>query len=104
MEVGLGVWLDFRLRAEPTDESPVFGEVRRVKLAMQSTLDLGHGVTMPRLGLGTYKSQEGDEVSEVVEAALRRDTAASTRPRSTATRRASAKACVAAACRAMRSS
>jgi len=38
---------------------------------MESTLDLGHGVTMPRLGLGTYKSQEGDEVRDAVETALR---------------------------------
>jgi diketogulonate reductase-like aldo/keto reductase len=41
-----------------------------VKLTLQSTLDLGHGIAMPRLGLGTYKTAEGDEVRASVETAL----------------------------------
>jgi len=41
------------------------------KLALGSTLDIGHGIRMPRLGLGTYKSKPGHEVAHSVEFALR---------------------------------
>ena len=45
--------------------------VRSIRETIDSTLTFENGVTMPQLGLGTYKSQEGDEVREAVEAALR---------------------------------
>lgn len=42
-----------------------------MELALGSTLDIGHGVRMPRLGLGTYKTRPGSEVAHSVESALR---------------------------------
>ena len=39
-------------------------------LDVRSTVDIGHGIRMPRIGLGTYKSAEGDEVREAVAVAL----------------------------------
>ncbi len=41
-----------------------------MQLTMQSAIDLGHGISMPVLGLGTYKSRPGAEVSHSVEFAL----------------------------------
>lgn len=41
-----------------------------MKLSIDSTFDLGHGVLIPRLGFGTYKALEG-EVEHAVETALR---------------------------------
>jgi diketogulonate reductase-like aldo/keto reductase len=41
-----------------------------MQLALDSTLDLGHGVAIPQLGFGTYKALEG-EVERAVEIALR---------------------------------
>jgi methylglyoxal/glyoxal reductase len=43
-----------------------------MRLSLGSTVDLGHGIMMPALGLGTFKSQEGDEVRRSVEIALAR--------------------------------
>ena len=40
-------------------------------LSAATTFDIGHGVCMPQIGLGTYKSAEGDEVREAASAALR---------------------------------
>ena len=45
------------------------GEVT-LELSLESTMDLGSGVRMPRFGLGTYKSKPG-EVEDAVEFALR---------------------------------
>lgn len=41
-----------------------------MELAIASTVDLGHGVHMPMLGMGTYKSRPGHEVRHSVEFAL----------------------------------
>lgn len=42
-----------------------------MELSITSSIDLGHGVRMPALGLGTYKSAPGKEVRHSVEVALR---------------------------------
>lgn len=42
-----------------------------MNLAFDSTVQLAHGCAIPRLGLGTYKSQPGAEVEHSVEFALR---------------------------------
>lgn len=39
-------------------------------LSLSSTIGLANGVQMPRFGLGTYKSPEGDQVIDAVRAAL----------------------------------
>jgi diketogulonate reductase-like aldo/keto reductase len=39
-------------------------------MSIQSTVELLNGVTMPRLGLGVWRSQEGEEVERAVSAAL----------------------------------
>lgn len=39
-------------------------------LSLASTIELSNGVTMPRLGLGTYKAADGDEARRAVDAAL----------------------------------
>lgn len=45
--------------------------MRDTRLTLSSTADIGHGVRMPRLGLGTYKARSGYEVEHSVEFALR---------------------------------
>ncbi|HSK47426.1 MAG TPA: aldo/keto reductase [Coriobacteriia bacterium] len=42
-----------------------------MELSLASTLNIDRDVAMPRLGLGTYKAQEGNEVTHAVEFALR---------------------------------
>ncbi len=41
-----------------------------MRLAIDSVIEIGRDVVMPRLGLGTYKSAAGDEVERAVESAL----------------------------------
>jgi diketogulonate reductase-like aldo/keto reductase len=41
-----------------------------MKLTIDSTVELLNGVAMPRLGLGVWRTQEGDEVERAVSAAL----------------------------------
>ena len=68
--------------------------------SLADTVEIAPGVAMPRLGLGTYKSDEGPEVEGAIAADLEWATGSSTPPRSTATRRASAGRCARVASRA----
>ena len=42
-----------------------------MKLTIESTAELLNGVAMPRLGLGVWRTQEGEEVEQAVSAALK---------------------------------
>ena len=68
------------------------------------TRTLADGASIPRLGLGVWQVPNGPECENAVRWALESATATSTRPRPTATRRASGARCATAASRARRSS
>ena len=73
-------------------------------VSLADVVEIAPGVWMNRLGLGTYKADEGPDVEGEVAAGWRSATGSSTPRRSTATRRASARRCARAGSRATSSS